>query len=263
MRFIPHFRSSALFLVLSCSGLVAQPARDSAKEAVRDPRASASSSSRTAKGPLPDPALLDGSALEAEKRPEHGMLGEFEMPGDENAKSDRVGQTSEQPPPQGGGGGSQQSQDAAKNGGMPSSGGGGAAGQAQQSPQGQQGGGGGAGAENQSQAAQNAGGAGKADSQGGPAGAADGTQVGSISGAAGQAGSAPSSKPQQVALGDSAMQIKQQGGAAPNVVGAQQLPQGKDVPQQYDGKTPSGGKQSGGGRGNQGVEKGRVMPAGI
>lgn len=251
------FWSTAL-LVLGCSGLAAQPARDS-KEAVRDPRASAS---RTAKGPLPDPALLDGSTLEAEKRPEHGMLGEFEMPGDENAKSDRVGQASEQPPPQGGGGG-QQSQDAAKNGGMPS-GGGGAASQAQQSNQGQQGGGGSAGAENQSQSAQNAGGAGgKSDSPGGPSGSADGTQVASISGAAGQAGSAPSTKPQQVALGDSAMQIKQQGGAAPNVVGAQQLPQGKDVPQQYDGKTPSGGKQSGAGRGNQGVEKGRVMPAGI
>jgi hypothetical protein len=251
---------SAALVVLSCSGLAAQPSRDAAKDAVRDPRGAAS---RTAKGPLPDPALLDGSTLEAEKRPEHGMLGEFEMPGDENAKSDRVGKSSEQPPPQGGGGGGQKSQDAAKSGGAPS-GGGGAASQSQQSSEGSQGGGGSAGAENQAQSAQNAGGAGgKSDSQGGPSGSADGTQVASISGAAGQAGSAPSTKPQQVSLGDSAMQIKQQGGAAPNVVGAQQLPQGKDVPQQYDGKTPSGGKQSGAGRGNQGVEKGRVMPAGI
>lgn len=255
-----RFFWGTLLLTLGCSGLAAQPAREAGKEAVRDPRASAS---RTAKGPLPDPALLDGSTLEPEKRPEHGMLGEFEMPGDENAKSDRVGQSSEQPP-QGTGGGGQgagpQSQNAAKSGGMPS--GGGAPSQAQQSSQGQQGGGGSAGAESQS--AQNGSAGGKSDSQGGASGSADGMQVASISGAAGQAGSAPSTKPQQVALGDSAMQIKQQGGAAPNVVGAQQLPQGgKDVPQQYDGKTPSGGKQSGAGRGNQGVEKGRVMPAGI
>ena len=53
------------------------------------------------------------------------------------------------------------------------------------------------------------------------------------------------------------------GGSAPNIVGAQPLPAGKEVPQAYDTKTPGGGKQSGSGSGNQGVEKGRVMPAGI
>jgi hypothetical protein len=87
-----------------------------------------------------------------------------------------------------------------------------------------------------------------------------------MSGSSGGSGqNAPTGKPQQVALGDSAMQIKPQGGggSAPNVVGAQPLPAGKEVPQAYDAKTPSGGRQGASGTGNQGVEKGRVMPSGI
>src|SRR4051812_14860188 len=96
-------------LVFGGANLVAQPGRDSTKESARDPRASANSQ-RGAKGPLPDPALLDGSALEAEKRPDYGMLGEFEMPGDENAKGDRVGKTSDQPKGSAGGGAQQQQQ---------------------------------------------------------------------------------------------------------------------------------------------------------
>ena len=81
-------------------------------------------------------------------------------------------------------------------------------------------------------------------------------------GATGQ--NAPPARPQQVALGDTAMQIKPQGGNAPGVVGAERTQAvGKDVPQQYDARTPGGGQQSGSRSGNQGVEKGRVMPSGI
>jgi hypothetical protein len=58
------------------------------------------------------------------------------------------------------------------------------------------------------------------------------------------------------------MQIQPQA-PAPGVVGMPQQPVGKDVPQQYDARTPGGGNQSSSGRGNQGVEKGRVMPSGI
>jgi hypothetical protein len=43
------------------------------------------------KGPLPDPALLDGSTLPPEKKNEFGMVGDFELPGDENVRSGRVG----------------------------------------------------------------------------------------------------------------------------------------------------------------------------
>jgi hypothetical protein len=69
-------------------------------------------------------------------------------------------------------------------------------------------------------------------------------------------------KPQQIAIGDRAMQIQAQA-PLPGVVGMPQQPVGKDVPQQYDAKTPGGGSQSGSKSGNQGVEKGRVMPSGI
>src|SRR3954468_8484745 len=91
-----HTLPIAILIIAGTADLVGQSARD-AKEAPKDSRPAASRSAQ-AKGPLPDPALLDGSALEAEKRPEYGMLGEFEMPGDEKAKSERVGQSSQQPP---------------------------------------------------------------------------------------------------------------------------------------------------------------------
>ena len=45
----------------------------------------------TAKGMLPDPALLDGSTLPVEKKSETGMIGDFELPGDENNRSGKVG----------------------------------------------------------------------------------------------------------------------------------------------------------------------------
>src|SRR5581483_2066106 len=54
-------------------------------------RSGAPSRSALGKGPLPDPVLLDGSAQPAEKKPEHGMLGEFELPGDDNATGGKVG----------------------------------------------------------------------------------------------------------------------------------------------------------------------------
>ena len=222
----------ALLFTVDLTGLTAAttPTRDPAvnsKESARDPRTPAQ---RAAKGPLPDPVLLDGSKMAAEKRPEYGMLGEFEMAGDEKAETDRVGGSSRQK----GGSGSQQN--AASTG---------------------EAGGGGAG----TQATQNQQGGGQAIEQNAAQGSAEGTQVKEMQGSAqgGQAGQS-GEKPQQVALGDAAMQIKPQANSQ-TVVGAQQQPVGKEVPQQYDKNTP-GGKQAPS-RGNQGVEKGRVMPAGI
>jgi hypothetical protein len=77
-----RFKALVSGLVLSAAVLPAQE-----RESSRPAR----SSTTVSKGILPDPLLLDGSKEAAEKIPEHGMLGEFELPGSENAKSDKVG----------------------------------------------------------------------------------------------------------------------------------------------------------------------------
>ena len=51
------------------------------------------------KGLLPDPTLLDGSTMPAEKKSEQGMIGDFELPGDENAKSGKIFRFRASPPP--------------------------------------------------------------------------------------------------------------------------------------------------------------------
>ncbi|MEY4088365.1 MAG: hypothetical protein RJB55_636, partial [Verrucomicrobiota bacterium] len=45
----------------------------------------------SARGPLPDPALLDGSKVAAEKKGEFGMIGDFELPGEEDGKKEKAG----------------------------------------------------------------------------------------------------------------------------------------------------------------------------
>src|SRR5205814_10734655 len=84
------------------------------------PRNTTASRSSSAKGPLPDPALLDGSTQPAEKKPEQGMLGEFELPGDDNVRNGKVGGQQQPPGQQGAAGGQQMPM-----GGLPSMGGGG------------------------------------------------------------------------------------------------------------------------------------------
>lgn len=267
----------------------------------RDTRlGSAASRAGVARGPLPDPSIFDGTNQEAEKRPEHGMLGEFEMGGNTESKSDRVGGMQEQTPgqkssnqqqPSGGqnaqnqqqgGGGSQadskqnqQNQGGGGSQGDPSQQGGGGG----QQQGGQQGGGGqngqiptpnGGGAQGTAGASGSQAGAAGTSSTGGAAGAqADGIQSSGLSGpsdgsAASQSSAAPS-KPGEMKIGDAALQIKTlPSGTASQVVGVQQpAAGGKDAPQAYDAKTPGGGKQGGSGRGNSGVERGKVMPAGL
>ena len=53
-----------------------------------DPASGSGRSGRggTAKGIFPDPVLLDGSSQSAEKKSEVGILGNFEIAGDENAQ---------------------------------------------------------------------------------------------------------------------------------------------------------------------------------
>jgi hypothetical protein len=127
-------------------------------------------SSSAPHGILPDPVLLDGSTQAAEKKPAYGMLGEFEIPGDDNGgQNDSSKQNQQQQQQQGGSSGSK-SQDQKS---QQSSGG-------SQSQSGQQGGGGQSGQQGggggQSQSGQQGGGGSQSQSgqqQGGGGGSSD------------------------------------------------------------------------------------------
>jgi hypothetical protein len=211
-----------------------------------------STKSGSARGPLPDPILLDGSTHPAEKKSEYGMIGDFELPGDENAaKNGKVGggpQSQGQPGQQGqGGGGPQMSLPQAGGAGQQQAGKSGAASQ---------------GGAEQKQGPQNANAAGgQIEGAGDPNAKPEGQQVAQLSGEASgnQAGGA-GEKPPAVAIGDSAMRI-QTNAPSPGVVGAQQ--QANPNTQQHDKGTGTGGKGPTGGPGNNRVEKGRTIPAGL
>lgn len=247
-------------LVLLLVGLLAGPAWGAAPIRPGSEKSGATTTQRTttqrggaaAKGILPDPALLDGSGQPAEKRPEHGMVGDFELPGDENAKNGKVGgpQNQQQQP-------GQQGQAGQGQGGLPMPPQAGGAGQAQAAvpppptiPQ-QQGGGGGP---------ENPDAAGKQVEGGQQGGQAQGQQVAELQGQGGGPEQGKiGEKPQQVSIGDSAMQI-QTVANAPSVVGQQQ-PAGKT--QQHEKTTGTSGKGPTGSNSNKGTERGRVMPAGL
>lgn len=242
--------------VVVLAGIVAGSmwAADSTSKSSTATAAQKSSSGRpgAARGPLPDPVLLDGSSHAAEKRSEYGMIGDFELPGDENARNNRVG--GQQAPNQQPGGAGVSLPIPSAGLPMPAGGQGGTPGvSVPQLPdptaQGK-----GGGPENPAAAGQAVNGAGQAGAQ------PQGAQVGQLSGEGGgpeqgQIGE----KPPQVSLGDSAMQIKTIGNPASVVGGAQQAGQ----TQQHE-KTPgTGGKGAAGNNSNKGVERGRAMPAGL
>lgn len=251
-------------LVTQVSGAADDARADTGKlpvSASTAPRPSTSKSS-TGRGPLPDPALLDGSTLQPEKRPEHGMIGDFELPGDENVRNGKVG-GQQNPNPQAAGGGASNNMPA----GLPKAGGGGAQGQ-----QGQQQAGGAQAA--QAAGAQQAGGAQSGGPQnanaagnpiagaGDPGAQAQGIQVAELGGdgAGQQAAAGGLEKPPQVAIGDSAMKIETSAAAQAGVVGGQQV---AGQTQQHEKGTGSGGKGAGGAGGPNRVEKGRAIPAGL
>lgn len=208
--------------------------------------------SRTApaRGVLPDPLLLDGSAQPAEKRSEMGMIGDFELPGDENVRDGKVGgaqggsENGQESEKQGGGGSNSQSQ-------TPPGGKGAQAPDAAAKP-------GGGGAEGAQDKVGQIGAGGPIAGQGDPNAKAEGIQVnelqGDPSGGAGEVGQ----KPQQMAIGDSAMRIKTIPNA-PSVVGAQ--PAGQT--QQMEKAIGKGAVAPTGNNTNKGAEKGRVMPSGL
>jgi hypothetical protein len=212
--------------------------------------------SGSARGPLPDPILLDGSTQPAEKKSEYGMIGDFELPGDENVKDGKVGG------PQNPGQQGQQNQSGQNGaGGMPMGlpQGGGAAGQQAQ----QQASKAGAAGEQQAGAQQqnpNAAGnqvAGAGDPNAKP----EGVQVAQLGGeGSGDQQLPPGEKPPPVAIGDSAMRI-QTSANSPGVVGAQQLP--SQNTQQHEKGTGTGGKAPTGTQGPGRIEKGRTIPAGL
>lgn len=227
--------------------LLAQDTRSRQPSGASSSRSSASSPSRsTAKGELPDPVLLDGSNQPPEKRPEQGMIGEFELPGDENARTQQVGG------PQGPQGQQQEQEQQGQGGqqGMAGTQGG------QQSSEQQQGAGG------QQQQQQPPGSGNAADGPQDPNAKAEGVQVAQLEtdpNAESQAGGAGGQKPPPVEIGDKAMQIKSV--ASPAVVGSQQ--QQASTAQQME-------KQVGGGKGSAPIkagtnaaERGRAMPAGL
>lgn len=253
----PKFAGCASALMLA--GILVSPVW--AAESTRTQTGKITPASRTAptksgtgRGVLPDPVLLDGSTQPPEKKSEYGMIGDFELPGDENAKNGKVG--GPQNPGQQNPG--QQGQNGA--GGMPMGlpQGGGAAGQQAQ----QQAAKAGAAGEQAGAQQQNPNAAGnQVAGAGDPNAKPDGVQVAQLGGeASGDQQGGAGQKPPPVAIGDSAMRI-QTTPNSPGVVGAQQLP--SQNTQQHEKGTGTGGKGPTGTQGPGRIEKGRTIPAGL
>lgn len=242
-------------IVLSSSVYAAEtpaPSRSGTAPAAKSPATpTRARTGGSAKGPLPDPALLDGAAQQADKQSENGMLGEFELPGDENVRNGQVGGPQNANP--------QAAQDASlpQNGGSPqgtaqAASAGGAAG-GPEVPPGASGAAAGGGPADQK--------AGSIPGGGDPNATAQGMQVAELQGEPQGGGGGPGDMPQKpppVAIGDSAMQI-QGVQNAPSVVGGQVAGQ----TQQMEKAVGGSGKGSSGNNGNRGAEKGRVMPSGL
>ncbi len=199
------------------------------------------------RGLLPDPVLLDGSTHAAEKKSEFGMIGDFELPGDETSRNGRGGGGSGKPPPE------QQN----AGGAVPQGGGGRGAPAAQTAQAG--------GGKEESPAADGSGSAGPeskpGNQPGDPNAKAEGIRVAELGGdPSGAMGEQGGPKPAPVAIGDKAMRIPQQ---TPNVavVGAQQLP--NQNTQVYEKATGTGGKGPTSSQGPSRTEKGRAIPAGL
>lgn len=296
-RFHRHLRLVCGFCM---AGVVGWGADSSPTTVVRSPASGRPTAARPgmAKGPLPDPLLLDGSTQTAEKKSEYGMIGDFEVPGDENSKTGKVGGQQDPNAKQGGGGqqGGAQGQEGGQQGGAQGQQGGqqgggaqggqqgGAQGQSggqQGGRQGQQGGaqGGAGGIPVQDGGGQQAGGGGQA---GGPENAnAGGNAVGGPGDAGGQpqgiqvaelggnpsnqpgaaGGGTPGGKPAPMGIGDKAMRIEGPP-PSPDVVGMQKQIADGHV-QQHDKGTGTGGKGPGAPQGPGRVEKGRTIPAGL
>ena len=238
---LPSFAAMVIFAGASLF------AADASRPAAPSERVPPGRTGSSARGPLPDPALLDGSKAAAEKKGEFGMIGDFELPGEEDGRKEKAG---------GAGSAAPDAQQGESSGSGPSGAGreagqAGVAGTGKQGPAGQ--GGGAEGKEAQ----------GGASGAGDPNAKAEGMKVSQLGGdASGAAGSeAGSQKPPQVAIGDAAMRIPQNQQAMSGVVGAQQA--ANQNTQVYEKGTGTGGKGPTGKQGANRTEKGRSIPAGL
>ena len=200
------------------------------------------STRRTGQPVLPDPALFDGAAFPAEKRPERGMLGEFEMDGKEPSKdSEKVGGSSNPggqaqglPTPQSGAAG-----------GTPKT----ADNQAEKIP--------GGGEQPQGE------GGGKPLDKNDPNAKAEGIRAGELKIGDAQdpnaQGQNSPDRPKEIQIGDATMQIQTPGAPAQTVEGAKAV---QGPTQQFE-KQVGKGIYGGGDNTNKGVEKGRTMPPGM
>lgn len=249
-RLPAHMGIIGLAALIGGSPLPAQP------RAVPSPRQNSQVSRDRTANPRPDPTLLDGSVHPAEKRNEFGMIGDFELPGNET-RSDRVAGLPGVP--------------AAGNGDPTKLGGGGlplpiglpqaSASLPMPLPTGQPG-------AITPAAAPGAGGEEKPGQPGGDKpvapGAGGGEPIGMQVSELGGTGGGPDQaqlgqRPRPVAIGDRAMQIPLPTGA---IAGANaQQPAG--ATQHHEKPTGTGGKPPVGDNRNRGAERGRVMPAGL
>jgi hypothetical protein len=271
--------SKSLSLGFLVVGLASLPAADDARTTSTPAASGRPTVVRGTPGRiLPDPALLDGSSQPADKKGEMGMLGEFELPGDENNKSGKVSGPQMQLPGQSAGNQSPAQTNQPQGAGGPQ-GPSGQAGGGAQGAQGQNGPGGGS--ESPANGGPQGGGPAGGTQAGGPqsgvsggapipgGGApgaqAQGIQVGQLGGDASvQTAGVPGGsgqKPPQVAIGDKAMRIEPTAGGA-GVVGAagQQV---SEHTQQYEKGTGSGGRGPSAPSSGNRIEKGRVVPAGL
>src|SRR5689334_21401684 len=86
----PFRRFAPVWISLSAVAFGAS-APETTKQPASTTRSSSTAARSPARGPIPDPTLLDGSGLPADQKGQEGMLGDFEIPGDPNVRNGRVG----------------------------------------------------------------------------------------------------------------------------------------------------------------------------
>ncbi len=254
-----------LLAILLASVALAQTAPPARTPAPRPSKPREAGRSDEAKPP--DPNLFDGSKFEAEKRPDMGMLGEFEMPGGESQSSKvggnpgAAGGGNQSPPPASAGGAAS----AAGAAGGAAAGSEGAAGGASVDNSGAQGAVGGAMDQNaptgsSGQSGQPGAGDPNAKAQGIAADRLEGGGAGGAAAAQNAAGQGSKSKSQVSRIGSAELRIDALPETDKDVIGREVAPGGT---QGSNRAMPAGKGGQGSNNQNKGVEKGKVIPKGL
>jgi hypothetical protein len=210
----------------------------------------------------PDPDLFDGTKFEAEKRPETGMIGEFEMPGSEESQDNKVGGNPGEPA------GSQAAQNSAPAGAQSAAGAAGGAGGAAQAggSEGASGSGGESAVGGALDQSKPMGSSGQAGGGGDPNAKAEGVQAESLSGGSNSAAQSEGGKgggkqkPPNGKIGSAELRIDALPESDKDVVGKEAAPGGT---QGSNKAMPAGKGGQGSQNQNKGVEKGKVIPKGL